>query len=719
MLKYARQLLFFLPFFLSLPSAHSQERINFNKEITEKFLKYCDAVPREEIFVHTDRSEYIAGESLWFNIYLIDRKSNKPSSSSKIAYFELLNSDNRPVVQKRISIKNGFGPGQIDVPDTLSTGRYILRAYTNWMKNFLPVNCFMKEINIYNAISDKTLKGISDSENISGKGTSDINTTGAIEPGFVLKVSNLNSETLEISMNSDENYRSLNNGLCYLFIQTRGIINLTKTVKLPSGNTSIDVPKNILLPGINQIAVFDSRGQLLKERFIYTPVKENNRITLNSAGSYNIRDRVSFEMKLEKEKIASSDLTNLSISVTPKTDNKMNTDIADYMVFGTEFGVIPDEIKNSKINELSPQVLDNFLLTLKSNWIDWSTILSGNVPVFKYKIENGDHFLTGTLINRNSQNSNSEKYVFLSTPGKNAVFQYAKTDTEGNFSLGISINEEIRDLIIQPEETEGNPAIKIESSFSSDYLPEENLKVASEKAIPKYISKYSINYQVSKIYGSFSSDLPSVKPLRFYGKPDIGLVMANYILLPVMEEVFFELLPGVFLKNKKSVYKISIADPATNKIYEKPPVLFVDGVVVNDPSVIASIDPELVEKIDVIRDLYLVGDYFFFGLINVITRAGDYSSVTLPDYAVRMKYSITDPMLSFFSPDYSSAGMKQSRIPDFRNTLYWNPSVKPDVDGKVKIDFWTSDISDEYEVNIQGITPEGKTISLVKIIKVK
>jgi hypothetical protein len=63
--------------------------------------------------------------------------------------------------------------------------------------------------------------------------------------------------------------------------------------------------------------------------------------------------------------------------------------------------------------------------------------------------------------------------------------------------------------------------------------------------------------------------------------------------------------------------------------------------------------------------------------------------------------------------------MKQSRIPDFRNTLYWNPSVKPDVDGKVKIDFWTSDISDEYEVNIQGITPEGKTISLVKIIKVK
>jgi hypothetical protein len=71
------------------------------------------------------------------------------------------------------------------------------------------------------------------------------------------------------------------------------------------------------------------------------------------------------------------------------------------------------------------------------------------------------------------------------------------------------------------------------------------------------------------------------------------------------------------------------------------------------------------------------------------------------------------------SPDFSSAEMKNNRIPDFRNTLYWNPSVKPDKDGKVGIEFWSSDIASDYKLNIEGLTPEGKTISLKKIINVK
>ena len=98
----------------------------------------------------------MAGEEVWFNAYLIDRQSNYLSINSRIAYVELLNADNRPVVQKRILIENGFGPGQITLPDTLSTGSYSMRAYTNWMKNFLTFNCFVKDINIYNAASDNT-----------------------------------------------------------------------------------------------------------------------------------------------------------------------------------------------------------------------------------------------------------------------------------------------------------------------------------------------------------------------------------------------------------------------------------------------------------------------------------------------------------------------------------------------------------------------------------
>jgi len=43
--------------------------------LIQKFSRYCKSVPREEIYIHCDRDEYISGENIWFNIYLIDRQS--------------------------------------------------------------------------------------------------------------------------------------------------------------------------------------------------------------------------------------------------------------------------------------------------------------------------------------------------------------------------------------------------------------------------------------------------------------------------------------------------------------------------------------------------------------------------------------------------------------------------------------------------------------------
>jgi hypothetical protein len=270
-----------------------------------------------------------------------------------------------------------------------------------------------------------------------------------------------------------------------------------------------------------------------------------------------------------------------------------------------------------------------------------------------------------------------------------------------------------------------NQSVSIESSFSDKYFKSEISIDSTSKPIPGYISTWSVNHQVRKIYGTSSigepikPDISQPKTRRFYGKPDQELNMKDYIALPVMQEVFFELLVGVSLKNKKSDYEITISDPENNVVYETPPGLFVDGVKVKDPSVIAGLDPDIVEKIDVIRERYFIGDYFFYGIVNIITKAGDFSNVTLPDYATRLSYRVIDPVNSFISPDYSSPEMKKNRIPDFRNTLYWNPSVKPNKDGKARVEFWSSDNKTNYFINIQGITQDGRLISFQKKIKVK
>jgi hypothetical protein len=721
-----RPIVFFLIHFLFLHGVYGQIPADMTDYLRQKFLNYTTAVPREEIYIHSDRDEYISGEDLWFNIYLIDRQSFKPSSGSKIAYFELLNPENRPIVQKRIMLDGGFGPGQIVLPDTLSTGIYTIRAYTNWMKNFLPVNCFTKDIHIYNAFSSRSFK-----EKIySGMKISEATSTdyyhAASNSGLTLRTDNLKPDILEIDVVTDEKYRAENKNQFYLFIQTHGNINHVSSERITDGYAKIFINKDHLSAGINQITVFNAKGQPVGERFIYTPEKENTVVTIQSTDSSGLRDKISLDFVLPDTIPNKLNSNNVSISVVAGTSNQSFPDINDYMIFGTEYGLLPGDVfKGIKVSKIAPEIVDSLLQSAKSNWLDWNVILSGEPPVFKYKIETEDYYLSGKLLTDDRKEKDSDRYVILSHPGKIADFQYARTDREGNFSFKIKIDDKVNDLIIQPNEVTKNQSVNIESSFSDKYLKSEISVDSTSKPIPGYISTWSVNHQVMRIYGTSSigepikPDILQPKTRRFYGKPDQELNMKDYITLPVMQEVFFELLVGVSLKNKKSGYEITISDPEYHMVYKTPPALFVDGVLIKDPEVIAGLDPEIVEKIDVIRGRYFVGDYFFYGIVNVITKAGDFSNVTLPDYAIRLSYRVIDQVNSFISPDYSSKAMKKNRIPDFRNTLYWNPSVKPDQDGKARVEFWSSDNKTDYLINIQGITQEGKPFSFQKNIKVK
>ncbi|MCX6255247.1 MAG: hypothetical protein NTV31_12315, partial [Bacteroidia bacterium] len=495
MIKKLKPAILLLIFFLFLQSAYGQLQKNMTDYLMQRFLRYSEAVPREEIFVHSDREDYIAGEDMWFCIYLIDRQSFKPSLNNKIAYFELLNAENRPVVQKRIGLDGGFGPGQIVLPDTLSTGTYTIRAYTSWMKNFLPENCFMKDIRIYNALSKKAFIEKSYSDKLFKRETGSDIIPETNEVGLTLKVNNLKSDTLEIFVNADKKYRFDNKNIFYLFIQTHGVINYISTEIMPSENIKISIPKKVLIPGINHITIFGSKGQPLRERFIYTPEKNNQSLMVNSSGTCKKRNKISLDLAFENELVKPLNSANLSISVSPATDQAWNMELTDYMIFGSEFGLLPQNaIKGRKIDEFPPDKLDSLLLTIKSNWIEWGKILSDSLPVFKYQVEKEDHYLLGKLLTTNRKPADPGAFLLLSTPGKVAVFNYARTDNEGNFKFNIHIDEELKDLIIQPDEVTKNQTINIESSFSDQYIKSEISVDSTNKPLPQYISRWGINY---------------------------------------------------------------------------------------------------------------------------------------------------------------------------------------------------------------------------------
>jgi len=554
--------------------------------------EYFQHTPWEEIYLHSDREKYIAGEDIWLSLYSIDMEKGKLSSRSVVAYVELLNPWNMPVMQTRLQLSGGRGEGNFSLPDSLSSGTYTIRAYTNWMKNFLPDNCYTQDIDIFNPFRDSGFRRKEDS------------------------INNLNIKT--------------------------------------------SAAKNM---------------------------KERSSVTLTADSIFNRREKVTIKLGTPNFSAGQSGIYDLSISVTPAEVSEESNGIKEY---------------------------------LESKKAIWANILYGIKAPPQNGFESDGHYLSVLIKYRENKVSDSANFIYMSIQGKVAEFRYAGRDTAGRFNFVLPVDDKFRNLILQPEHANNNMILEIEPSFSwilpasfsyKDTLTDYQLDV---------FSKLSFNYQAAKIYGTIlkkeagAIDDRNLKKRRFYGIPEMEISLDDYIKLPSMQEIFFELLPGIIIRPRKSGYIMQITNPLTGVYYDEPPLVMVDGVIINDLTVLVDLNPELVEKIEVVKTPYLVGDLILHGIVNVITRSGNFSNTTMPDYAVLLPYRVIDKPSTIIAPDYSEEQNRLNRIPDLRNTLYWNPSVKTDINGKAEIEFWTSDLPGKYTINIEGISVTGEKVSIYK-----
>ncbi|WP_037575316.1 hypothetical protein [Sporocytophaga myxococcoides] len=130
------------------------------KSIVNGLKTYSENHFQEKIFVHIDRGVYMTGETLWFKLYLVNAMNLRPADLSKVAYIEILDENHRPVSQKKVNLKGGEGAGAIDLTNGLNSGNYIIRAYTNWMRNYSPEFFFHQSIKVIN-VSKKSVSNVS------------------------------------------------------------------------------------------------------------------------------------------------------------------------------------------------------------------------------------------------------------------------------------------------------------------------------------------------------------------------------------------------------------------------------------------------------------------------------------------------------------------------------------------------------------------------------
>ncbi len=87
----------------------------------------------ERISIHANKSRFYAGETIWFKIY----QQNKTPAERKsgVVYIDLFNENGELQNSKILRSENGLSWGEFNLSDTLQSGKYALRAYTNQMRS--------------------------------------------------------------------------------------------------------------------------------------------------------------------------------------------------------------------------------------------------------------------------------------------------------------------------------------------------------------------------------------------------------------------------------------------------------------------------------------------------------------------------------------------------------------------------------------------------------
>ncbi|MEC3905398.1 TonB-dependent receptor plug domain-containing protein [Tamlana sp. 2201CG12-4] len=133
---------------------------NFRELVFEKLEKYTNSFP-EKIYVQTDKPYYSIGDDLWYTAYLVNGVTHQRSQKSRIVYVELIDEQDSIIAKKQLFTNDLSVAGDFKIKKNFKEGHYLLRAYTNYMRNNDSDYFFQKEIPIWNLTeSDDTTEKI-------------------------------------------------------------------------------------------------------------------------------------------------------------------------------------------------------------------------------------------------------------------------------------------------------------------------------------------------------------------------------------------------------------------------------------------------------------------------------------------------------------------------------------------------------------------------------
>ena len=788
--------------------------IAFSQQVEEYLKSQTSTVPFKKLYLHTDREFYFENDTIWFGAYFVDGQTHVKDKNLCNLYVDLVNDEGEIIIEELFITVNGIASGYIALEESIiQEGNYLLRAYTEYLKNFGDKAIFNKSINIssvknsFELEAEKESRTASESINNKNPIQSNVEIDIAFMPegGYLLadeincvafkavdstgnpveargelqdesgmkilefetiykgagkfyfipeagesytakiveinqfiplpevkesgaKITIVNQDSLKVKIVIQE-YNLSRVPFFYLTCIHRGKSLLYYKIEKHQLNEDLEINVNELGIGINRFVLLDNKLNPISERLLFINENAINQLEIGvNKPSFSRRQKV--ELDILTSILSEDSLHHASIAVVD--ENYVNAEgvtqnIASYLLLDSELkGHIDSpadyfvDSENMKKNEK----LDLLMITNGwSNYI-WNTINADSLD--KIYEPNWGFTFKGHVKRTLGKKAVTEGGVsmILKKSDSTSSFFDQQIDLKGNFEFKNIVAFDSVTVFAQARNKRNKNNLQFDM-----HLQEIDPPLISESVLRNYqnnteipYSTYRQRYQELMKMKEFFPDkegikIEEVKVKGRYTGPKIktGVVRKSdgpYKLTREETGSYMDII-SYLAYNVSGIYSLGSGRNLVVKVRSNlgPAAIVIDGsLIITQDEARNDYNIDFFETVEIITppmSYYLGSLYGQSGAILLTTRKGrskDPESIPLLGGIVDRINGFT-PLREFYSPKYTTDNIN-SEIPDYRQTLFWNPLTKLK-NGRGKVSFFTADNLSRYKIFIEGISENG------------
>ena len=506
----------------------------------------------------------------------------------------------------------------------------------------------------------------------------------------------------------------------FLLAHTRGKLSILQPIT--PERTFGKMNDSLFTEGITHFMLIDQQGNALSERLIFVPDHKPNQWQVTTdKPTYGKREKISLQIAAKDHEGNPVEGT-FSVSITDRKsiqpDSLADNILSNLLLTSDLKGYVEDPafyFLNQDARTL--RSIDYLMLTHGWRRHKIENVLRTPSMNFTNYIEKGQT-ISGRI--RGFFGGNVKKGPICVLAPKYNIVATTETDEKGEFIVNTSFRDSTT-FLVQARTKKGFAGVDIE--IDTPPYPVPTHKAPYFNGATTFMEDYLLNtrdqyymeggmrvYNLKEVTVTAKRERPSSKSIYTGG---INTYTVEEDRLQGYGQTAFDAatrLPSVTIMNGSEIHIRNNPEPAA---------IVIDDIVYDDASdILKDIQISDMSSISLLRgaDAIILGPRASGGAI-VITLKDPRNLPAKPAQGIitytPLGYSES---VEFYHPTYDTPEKKNEQRSDFRSTVYWNPELRLDAEGKATIEYYTPDSTAPEDIIIEGVDKNGKVCRLQQTI---